>query len=198
MFKLHFEHHSLIFHQLPLVFLDHGLTNLFAHKNNKTVSETLTHRRYQNLDSLVRQRYPLALHEPLGMFLFSLKCAEDSTYKRFLNAYGDGVYCKFMTVPSPLAEQKGVYCFCIAGKVVYVGRSRASFLRRINQGYGTIHPKNCYLDGQATNCHLNALIALEIDAVSCYVSPLGNDQQIDNWERQLICAYRPAWNIALT
>jgi hypothetical protein len=30
--------------------------------------------------------------------------------------------------------------------------------KRISQGYGKISPKNCYLDGLATNCHLNALI----------------------------------------
>lgn len=43
------------------------------------------------------------------------------------------------------------------------------YSKRIQQGYGVIHPKNYHLDGQAANCHLNALILSEWDKVRFHV-----------------------------
>jgi len=107
--------------------------------------------------------------DSLGTFLLTLKRSGDAFYKQFLNRYGDGSYCKFHMERGPTASRKGLYCYRVDQELVYVGRSRDPFEKRINHGYGTIHPKNCYLDGQATNCHLNALIASSVPSVSLYV-----------------------------
>jgi hypothetical protein len=172
-------------------------TNVFARKNNKTVAETLAHRCYMHLSSVVQMKYPHALNQKLGTFLYSLKLSSDLFYLRFLNKYGDETYCVF-TIQSPsLSRQRGVYAFVVNGAVKYIGQSVDSFGRRINQGYGVIHPKNCYLDGQATNCHLNALIAQHRDSVSFYAYPLIDIMAIGTLERQLIQAMQPEWNIAL-
>mgnify|MGYP002066092645 FL=1 len=96
-----------------------------------------------------------------------------------------------------LSSKKGLYSYCVDGRVAYVGRSIDPFEKRINQGYGTIHPKNCFLDGQATNCHLNALIAKFAPTVSFHVCPLNDDAEIVNLERMLIQEIQPQWNIAL-
>lgn len=66
--------------------------------------------------------------------------------------------------------------------------------KRINQGYGKIHPKNCYLDGQSTNCHLNALVARNLDSIELWFCEL-TPAEIDIAEKELIHAYKPAWNI---
>jgi hypothetical protein len=126
-----------------------------------------------------------------------LKRSDNSVYKHFLNPYGDGVYCRFRMERGPLSLKKGLYCYCIGGRGLYVGRSIDPFEKRINQGYGAIHPKNCFLDGQATNCHLNALIAENASAVSLFVLSLSDDLEIERLERQLIQMLQPQWNIAL-
>ena len=187
----------LAFLPVALTFLEHGLTDVFAHKNNKTVRESLAHRRYAKFAKLIAAEYLASIDQPLGTFLITLKRSGDSTYKQFLNPYGDGVYCRFRMERGPLSTKKGLYCYCVDSRIVYVGRSIDPFEKRLNQGYGTIHPKNCFLDGQATNCHLNALVAESVTAVSFHVCPLTDDAEIYRLERLLIQTLKPNWNIAL-
>ncbi len=192
------DYRRLEFHRTNLAFLDQGCVNVFAQKNNKTVEQTLRHRRYAKLSTIIARRYPSSMHEPLGQFLLMLKCSGDLLYKRFLNPYGDGVYCRFRMDRGSLSLKKGLYCYCVSNDLRYIGRSIDSFEKRINQGYGVIHPKNCFLDGQATNCHLNALIAESVFAVSLFVFPMSYDLEIVRLEQQLIQILQPPWNIALT
>ncbi len=187
----------LEFQRAILTFLDHGMTDVFGQKNNKTVEETLARRRYAKLSGVVARQFSGSMREPLGDFLLRLKRSGDPIYKCFLNPYGDGVYCRFRLERGPLSSKKGLYCYCLRSSLVYVGRSIDPFEKRINQGYGAIHPKNCFLDGQATNCHLNALIAEDVSAVSLFVLSLSEDIEIDRLERRLIQMLQPQWNIAL-
>lgn len=196
-FPITVEGVTLDFQPVPLVFLDKNLVNIFAQKNNKTVRETLLHKRYSKFDRKITENFLAELDMPLGSFLFKLKLAGNPIYKSFLNPYGDGQYCRFRIERSQLSISKGLYCFRMDGQIVYVGRSFDPFEKRINQGYGTIHPKNCYLDGQATNCHLNGLIAENTAVVSFYVSPINDDDEIERLERLLIKTLKPKWNIAL-
>lgn len=136
-----------------------------------------------------------AYHKPLGTFLSERKQAGDVFYRRFLNAYGDDWYCAFSIQDKAIQMQKGLYCYVLDDQVMYIGRCRDSFEKRINQGYGVIHPKNCYLDGQATNCHLNALINQYTDDVQCWYYPLLDNISIEQIESKLISWYKPVWNI---
>ena len=67
--------------------------------------------------------------------------------------------------------------------------------KRVNQGYGNIHPKNCYRDGQATNCHLNARITAVVPDVSLWIRRMDKDAEIESLESELIQRYTPPWNI---
>lgn len=67
--------------------------------------------------------------------------------------------------------------------------------KRVNNGHGKIHPKNCYIDGQATNCHLNALIAQSREELSLWLCPIGSDEKIKMTEVLLLRRYYPSWNI---
>lgn len=99
-------------------------------------------------------------------------------------------------IPDPaFLDQKGVYAYRAGEEIKYFGRCRDSMRKRINQGYGKIHPKNCYIDGQATNCHLNAEVTAHSGEISLWLHPMNDDEQIMTVERQLIRTHRPPWNI---
>ncbi len=186
---------TLQFLPVKLQFHAFGIVDLFGQKNDKTVEQTLASRKYSCLSPEVQRRYGNSLFQPLGKFLLQLKTGGDVFYLRFLNKYGDMSYCDFAI--SEHLKSKGLYCFTVGDKLKYVGRSHDPFERRINQGYGHLSPKNCYRDGQATNCHLNSLIASEHSAVSLHVCVLESDALIDSLEKALIRQEHPDWNIAL-
>lgn len=187
----------LRFNPVPLVFLAHGMRDIFANKNNKSLRDTLAHRRYQSLSKSVLSQYPSALDKPLGLFVAELKAQGDATYRRFLNPHGDKTYCQFRLADGPYTALKGLYLYACDGEIVYIGRSYDPFAKRVDQGYGKIHPKNCFIDGQSTNCHLNALIAEQHESVAFYICPMTDDRLIDAMERVLIQQRKPKWNVAL-
>lgn len=84
-------------------------------------------------------------------------------------------------------------------QIKYIGRVKGNFnfYQRINTGYANISPKNCYIDGQATNCHINAKINKVQNQVAFYVMPLEDDEEICLLERKLIKENQPEWNIVL-
>jgi hypothetical protein len=172
-------------------------SDLFGSKNNKTLEQTIQHRRYIHLFADVRRNYPNSLTRQLGDFLLELKRRGDPFYRQFLNPYGDESYCQFRLNAPELGHLKGLYCFTVSGSLKYIGKSTDTFERRINQGYGCIHPKNCYRDGQATNCHLNALIANCAQELELFAHPMSNNEVIGITETALIATYKPEWNIQL-
>jgi hypothetical protein len=188
----------LLFEPMPLVFNGGTYSDVFGLKNNKTVTETLEHPRYRKFQTMIDSAYGEYLDWNLGDFLLELKRSGNKDYKLFLNKYGDLTYCTFSLNGEPKARERGIYIFLVNGEVMYVGRCRDEFGKRVNQGYGKIHPKNCYLDGQATNCHLNNLIGQEVQSeVAFYAHAMEDAMEIEKVERELITRYRPAWNIAL-
>lgn len=70
--------------------------------------------------------------------------------------------------------------------IFYIGRCYDSFGKRVNKGYGKIHPKNCCIDGQSTNCHLNALIESEVGNVKFCVCALDDDSETETQTRACV------------
>lgn len=68
-----------------------------------------------------------------------------------LNQYGDGAFCRFRI---PLKLGRGVYVITLNRTPVYVGETVA-LSTRFNTGYGQISPRNCFRNGQETNCRIN-------------------------------------------
>jgi len=193
---LNWNKRELEFHQVELHFVAHDLENIFANKNNKSLRETLEHRRYKKFTEQAYSRHSDRLDWPLGEYLLHLKTNGNNFYQLFLNKYGDRKYCNFYMDDEKFINKPGLYSFFNNGELRYIGRCLDSYKKRLNQGYGKIHPKNCYLDGQATNCHLNALIAENYASVSFYVCPLSNETEIRLLEKELIKKYQPPWNIS--
>lgn len=182
------------FYEVRLCFTKIGITNVFAEKNDTTVKYTVQSTRYTKLMDQVYSKYPRYLNLPLGEFLLELKNRQDPFYLEFLNEYGDAEYALFKIENSQYLDKRGLYLWYIDGKVMYIGRCRDSFGRRINQGYGRIHPKNCYIDGQSTNCRLNNLIFQHRRNTRFFVSPMDDEQKIIDMERKLIPEFDPPWN----
>lgn len=187
----------LEFRRVDLVVGKSLKTEVFASKNNKTLRQTILHPKYLHLRDVVAASHAAHLDDRLGEFLIKLKKTGNLDYLKFLNKYGDDVYCDFCIDDRSVGKMKGLYCFVAEGQVKYIGKSVDSFGKRISQGYGRIHPKNCFRDGQATNCHLNALIAQARQDVRFFVHSMTDDVEIASVERMLIAKERPLWNIQL-
>lgn len=181
--------------QLQLSFDDNVYENVFSNKNNKTLAETLSHLRYQSIKGITEQNYESYLDMPLGSFILFLKENRDDFYKRFLNKYGDAVYSRFWLTHTQDFMKKGVYYYSLDGDVVYVGRCRDNMKNRINSGYGKVAPKNCFKDGQSTNCRLNSLITKVKDKITLQLYSLEDDAKINGLEKDLIRELNPIWNI---
>jgi len=178
---------------IPLDFTSDTDTNIFCKKNNKTVQVTLEHKRYNHLKEEVTNKYPQHLQNKIGEFLCKLKAMKDPLYKEFLNPYGDKTFSRFRLLNKKHHKLKGVYGFFYKEKLVYVGRCRDSMKKRINNGYGKISPKNCYKDGQSTNCKINALVT-QFPNIKLKLLPLENNEDIERYEKFLIKKHKPKWN----
>ena len=183
------------FVHVPLKFENDRRENVFAKKNNKTLRETLNHHRYRALSEKCVADYRHHLDSPLGDVLALLKSTGDSFYMRFLNRYGDLTYSTFSIADPSALDARGVYAYYANDVLKYIGRCKDSMGKRVNQGYGKIYPKNCFRDGQATNCHLNARITAEGSQITLWLCKLANTGDIETLERRLIRQYTPPWNI---
>lgn len=173
--------------------------NIFSKLTIKnTLQYQISKPRYKKFGNIVISNYKDFLDEPLGIFLLKLKLSEDMFYKYFLNDYGDLAYTKFILQNSDFLKKKGLYTYVIDDEICYIGRCTSSFNQRINMGYGNISPKNCYLDGQATNCHLNNLLLSARNRVELWIEFQSENELIIQKEKEYIKAYNPKWNIQLT
>ncbi|MDP3181960.1 MAG: hypothetical protein Q8M54_03960 [Desulfobaccales bacterium] len=194
--KLTWNNKDFIFNPVSLRFETEIYNNIFKDKNNNTLSQTLKHKKYSKFNDVVFQRYSQYLLQPLGEYLFDLKNRNDPFYKEFLNNYGDLVYSNFYIDDPEYLNKRGLYIYNVGGKIQYIGRCRDSFNKRINQGYGRVDPKNCYIDGQSTNVRLNALITKNRDLVELYICILNDPILIKDAEVGLkLVLGRPPWNI---
>ncbi len=184
----------LEFKLLTLTIENKNIENVFFDKNNKTLRETFEHNKYSSLRAMFSDKYRDQLDYKLGNFLKSLKESNDNNYLYFLNKYGDNQFCKFKI--SENLNDKGIYCYIQDGVIKYIGRCTDNFKQRINNGYGKIHPKNCFIDGQATNCHLNALINSSDNVnFGVYLMTNKSTDEIKTLEKQILVENKFEWNI---
>ena len=185
------------FIKVELAFQYFNRSNVFAELTGSTLRQTLAKPKYSKYATQAVSGYSGYLESSIGSFLAFCKANNDSLYKNFLNPYGDDLYCKFALDTKEILDEKGLYFYKFGEEILYIGRCKDSFRKRMNQGYGCIHPKNCYRDGQSTNCHINSLINRLGAKVELFVAVLRDDASIEANERILIKAINPCWNIAL-
>lgn len=192
--KLQLNNRTINFQTVKLTIIKRDIENPFYDKNNKTLKETFAHKKYQALKTILSTKYHNSLNDKLGDFLKNLKSSGDSDYKCFLNKYGDNKYCEFK-IQSHLTD-KGIYCFSVDNEIKYIGRCVDNFNKRINDGYGKIHPKNCFIDGQATNCHINSILnKTDKFDIGVYVMTKQSNEKIKELEKFILTCNRFEWNI---
>ena len=192
--ELKLNERKLTFKIIQLTFDKKNIENIFYDKNNKTLKETFEHDKYSRLKTLLADKYKNQLDLKLGDFLKHLKQTNDKNYLCFLNKYGDNKFCEFK-IQDHLTD-KGIYCYIKNGEIKYIGRCTDNFKKRINQGYGKIHPKNCFKDGQATNCHLNSLInSADNIEFGVYLMTDKSTEEIKELEKLILTCNRYEWNI---
>jgi hypothetical protein len=189
------------FKPYPLKFEERDIENTFARKG-KTLRDTVTTgtsstRKYKEQ---VFSEYGKHLDMPIGEFLLMLKNQGDGFYEAFLyKKYGDGLFCKFGINDNSIFNKKGLYIYCVNDKLMYIGKTIDSFYSRINAGYGTISPANCYPERQNTNCRLNHEINAIADEIVFKAHLMENDCEISDYEEKLKIKYKRLgeckWNL---
>jgi hypothetical protein len=89
----------------------------------------------------------------------------------------------------------GVYAVTVDDGIVYVGECQNLSERFNARGYGTISPRNCFEDGQPTNCRINALIlqgAKQGSRIELWFHQTTERKPV---EAEIISRLRPPWNI---
>lgn len=112
-----------------------------------------------------------------------------------LNPHGLGPFARLALQPLP--SRPGIYAILEGSRrVLYIGRARDSLSTRWGpRGYAVIHPRNCFVGGQSTNCRVNALIVQAIvqgSGLALYVHVTPDSTEL---ETQLIARLKPPWNL---
>lgn len=111
-----------------------------------------------------------------------------------LNRHGNGPFCRF-DIPK-LPDGPGVYAITVDDSVVYIGECQNFRERYGPRGYGVIHPRNCFVGGQSTNCKVNARIleaTLRDSIPELWFAPEVADTR-KLVEKDLISRFQPQWN----
>jgi len=169
--------------------------DIFTKLNNSTLEETIQKCSYIKLQETVYKNYEDMLNLPIGEFLAHLKKSKDTFYKQFLNPNGNLKYIDFYLKNQQDYTKKGVYFYFVGKKLYYIGRCKDSMKQRINSGYGHITPKNCYKDGQTTNCKMNAFVLENKRKINLKIYVMDNDKQIEEYEEKLIKTLKPPLNV---
>jgi len=109
-----------------------------------------------------------------------------------LNPNGAGPFCRF-TVKN-LSQSSGVYAVTVEGQLVYVGKGQNLAERWGPRGYSAIHPRNCYVGGQSTNCKVNHRILVAAHRNRTIELWIHETDQPTAVESRLIRSLDPPWN----
>jgi hypothetical protein len=110
-----------------------------------------------------------------------------------LHKNGKGSFCRFR-IPGN-ARSCGVYIITVGMAPQYVGECR-NLSARFNTGYGQISPRNCFVGGQETNCHINARILSEAKVGNRISLWFLTTESYKATEKKLRTAFRWNWNRA--
>jgi hypothetical protein len=196
--ELLIENTTIKFEIIPVTIIQRDLENIFI-DNKKTLRYSLEKAIMDNKNRLNKiasehlTKYSTLLDLNLGEFLLKLKSESNSDYKLYLNKYGDRRYCIYKI--DQFLNDKGIYCYVVDNKIMYLGRSRKTFKQRFNE-YGKITAYNCLIDGQATNCHINSIInSIDNVFVGIYKMTNKSDEEIKEIEKRILKHKTFEWNI---
>ena len=112
-----------------------------------------------------------------------------------LNEYGDSDFCIF-DVETDITNS-GVYVLFFGEELVYIGQAKNFKKRWSRTNYGSISPRNCFVGGQSTNCHINSAICAQSKKGTHIYLFFYSTKKYDEVERELIDKLTPELNISL-
>jgi hypothetical protein len=198
---INIENKTIEFKTIQIEIKDRNQENIFQGNNrtlyyklNKAISKPTD--RLHIIAKQQMEKYKLNLEMRFGDFLSKLKKEKNNDYKLYLNKYGDGKFCNYKI--TNYHYDKGIYCYIIEDRIVYIGRSKKTFSERFKD-YGKITPYNCLIDGQATNCNINSKVnELKSITVGFYLMNYSSDKEIEDLEKKIINNLKNGqnlWNI---
>ena len=184
------------FSETPFDISERNLPSPFLLYNKRTVRELLQKKQYKSLEERIikSKNYSRYLDLRIDEFLQTLIDNGDEFYRDFLNENGCGKFCRFTLTEPRIQDKLGLYLYTHKGAIVYIGKCTSNFAKRFRAGYGTIAPKNCYKDGQATNTRINSLMNKHGGDVRIYLCILSDTETINKAEKMLIQNLNPKWN----
>lgn len=195
---IHVNNQPIRFEVISVDVVGRNQENMFQ-GNKKTLGDRLDKSISQSKDRLnkiaqhQKDKYGVSLHKELGEFLVELKDQGNEDYKLYLNKYGDKKFCNFHI--NKHQKGKGIYCYIVEDKIVYIGRSKKTFNERF-KGYGKITPYKCLIDGQSTNCNINSRVNdIEHIKVGFYLMNNFSDTEIEVLEKEIINTLKKTHNL---
>jgi len=169
--------------------ISHSATDIFSHYVRLSLGKFIEKYGQNNPSKIKFTAEELNLK--CGAILQSLKHKNDTRYTDVLNQFGDKRFCKFKIEKNKLTENYGLYFFEFQSELKYIGSTKQSFLKRINNGYGNISPRNCFKGGQSTNCKINSNLNQILEKggqtdIKFYVFPMTDKAKIISTEKKLI------------
>lgn len=200
--KISVDNETIEFKTLSVDIRNKNQENIFKDNIKRSLGYKLEKAAKNKKDRLHRKadelkhKYKSDLNECLGSFLTKLKSESNPDYKLFLNKYGDSKYCEYSI--TKFQNDKGIYCYIVDNKIIYIGRSKKTFGERFKD-YGKITPYNCLVDGQATNCNINSKVnELKSLVVGFYLMNDSTDKEIERFEKKIINSLKKnheLWNV---
>lgn len=111
-----------------------------------------------------------------------------------LHEWGEGPFCRFK-IPLRFRDKAGVYLLVVGGKICFAGWCR-SLVQRMNQNYGTISPRKCFVGSEPENCLVNHQILIAAQAkkkIQIYLLQDAAPEVCD----EIITCLSPGWNLDL-
>ena len=167
---------TLYFKPVKLLFCGGLRENVFA-RAQKPLQEILKKPAFSHLVSAVNARYSRYLPLKSGLFLGQLKERHDPFYREFLNIHGDEKYSSFRLEGSHEGDKKGVLIVVVNREIYDAFNCPDTFRVKINDTFGHIFPKDCFLSGDCTRCRINALISNNRKVTGIYVHPCDNEEE---------------------
>ncbi len=143
----------------------------------KPLREILDLPAYAHLKEIVFARYFRYLPLRSGLFLWERKERHDPFYREFLNPSGDEKFGIFRMKERDDAGRNGLFLVVNGGEIVYGGCSHGSFGNTINEYFGRVSSRDCYLDGDEIRCRINALLTTKKPDAGIYVHCIENPDE---------------------
>lgn len=145
----------------------------------KTLADLLEDPAFAHLKDPINLKYSRYLPLPAGTFLSQLRERHDPFYREFLNSYGDEKFGVFRAEEINETGKPGIL-LVVVNRGIYAVTATADPLRQVvNDQLGRITPDQCYLNGDAKRCRINAVLSNNRKEAGIFVYASSSQEERD-------------------